>query len=1355
MLPLAAVAGAAGAAKTVANIAGKGLQAITGVSTDQVTDVMMKAIAFVANAVKLAIIVAIAIFLFRNPPRVGGPHNFQRKSLGEASEVFRTSISKFWYFYGDRMEEWWSGLVSRAASEPEARSALARTCDRWKERGKETVFKTLFLENNKSSSTSGNIGLDVRTDFYRYPGRSFDKDNDKDIILAAGSAGLDISDSDPMARWPILGKKTESGAFVKPELDFQAWFDLDYFDPVQVVDDAGSEAYEKKMRAVERHDLLVVALPEFVKTLYIENSIFRHIRIEDIESVLAHLEKKGVSLADPENLPEFMVRYGVKKADDACLEYAAGQLKETVRCLEERLLARLHRAVASNTVLAKSIARNADPDDLVDLESMNPENLAEAVLKISADKETALFYATRAVKGWRDAKAASETIASSVLAGNINTLEIKNFVRSSTVLFENAVTDLLSCMRLAESDETTDKNSMSIEYTAWHAAIDRFRAVEDDTYDVTLKQLQNIRETISKSGLKNCNVYRELYAQYANAVKCAVYVETYLDDAKMKWNVRYTNPLAAEHFYKTYFNDIVQAYWLKYKYKSVPRRDCTDCFEPYLSPLGNIYNVESVAEYSVRYWQSSKEGLIGQKLVDETKRKLSTSLRNSLRSCEFSAAFVRKILGEEFDGKGFYGGMNNRVWVYKMSHPLSTLVWSVQDEDWIEDEGVAVSMPFVWEGVARGDEVVVEDCVQGGSVIYSRYSSPEDGLNRFMTADERGNLSTSNKIMVNSLNFSGCMHGLSRQPHASTAGNVSEIANMGDPTELDGTMRKDSGRGELTETDMKEAAKGAGVVKEGFVAEPKEDYCYADQADAGAPDMSQAGLFQVIDITDPPDRMTLFSKRTVIVVSRSARADDPRYANKRLLVFGYDSTTEKNVPVLIDDTPQNRGRAMITFETMSLNTTGGAVFGFPDKDANGVYDYFLNQKAERQNVDKPLNLTSIWILIGVAVGGALVTALTLGAAGPLVAAGLTKMMITTVVAKSIAYASAAAAIAAGSMAISDKVNAKLMGVAKQTGALIQNVLNGGQVNPFVEDKFRYMLVLEKPGIWPEFSIVPYTAPSKTIGSDAPKKGSSSPAAEIVPRDYQSGASRVILIQAKDSNANSAAMLYPPIITEHTKDNFSRVGMPFYVYSPHKRMFLTPPGKGNGNPVWINAGADSTETSVIIVANNNSVVEADGTSLKLAKKNGNEKKQRFRRVYGSEVDAETDKTSMPFKLKADEEGGLFVAAEDSGNVSLKVADMASVWTYDGRVLKTVGSGSTAVALEYKDKRLQASKTIGGKLSQNFAIDAADCAEGLSYTESDVIAGKMPGVECVRPFYVYEMLPTDYTKKQRETMDEAPK
>ncbi len=53
------------------------------------------------------------------------------------------------------------------------------------------------------------------------------------------------------------------------------------------------------MRDVERHYLLVVALPEFVQTLYLENSVFRHVPIKDIDVLVAHLESKGLSLTDP------------------------------------------------------------------------------------------------------------------------------------------------------------------------------------------------------------------------------------------------------------------------------------------------------------------------------------------------------------------------------------------------------------------------------------------------------------------------------------------------------------------------------------------------------------------------------------------------------------------------------------------------------------------------------------------------------------------------------------------------------------------------------------------------------------------------------------------------------------------------------------------------------------------------------------------------------------------------------------------------------------------------------------------------------------------------------------------------
>lgn len=1128
-----------------------------------VSELIGKVVGFVANVVKLAVIVVVVVFLYRNPPRPAGPHNFQRKSLTEASEVFAACLKRFWRFYGERMEEWWSDMVSRATGgDREADRALTEMCDAWKERGRATVFNALFLDNNKPSEKSGDLKIDVRTAFYKYPGRSFRGHKDKNIRRAAGPDGvLDIAKNHPSVKWPSIGsestiltRKGTTAIVTKPDEDFMVWYDLDRFDPRQVVaaDDPGYnlDDYLKNMHAVERYDLMAVAIPAFVDTLYAENSVFRHVPVDDLDDVVAYVRDNGLEFESTGCVPEFLLRYGVKNADQSCLAAAAKRLSGAAERIDAFLLDRIHAAVSSNTALAKSVARGASPEALVDFGAVTKNDLACLIWSVTADKGTALYFAARALKGWGKAKTASEDIAKAIDAGNVNTLGLKQFVRESGALFESAMTDFMMCLRLAEDNPALDKDAMAAEYTLWHSALDLLRAVEDDTFDVTIAQLRALDGMGAGS---KCKSYRELYKQYVNAVKCGVYAESYMDDAKAKWNVRYTNPLAAEHFYKTYFSDIATAYWSKNDYETLPSRDCDDCFKPYLSDLGNIYNVESVSEYTRRFWQSKDSG-IGRELVLHTKRMLSSALRGSLVSCEFSTGFVRKILGEEFDGNGYYGGTTNKVWIYKMSHEGVDLYWNTDANTWTED-GEKVTMAYKWPSVNGGEEIVVEDCVQGGSAIYSRYCG-SDGFHRFVTADEKGVVETDNLFRVDAMDFSACMHGVSRQRVVRKA-TVPINRFMSDANMIDsGTFSAN---------------------KETFATEP-DDYCHApDGASADGP--GQDGLFQLIDVVDPPDRMTMGKKRKCVILSKGKRSADPRYKNKRLLVIGYDPTTKTNRLALIDDTPDNRGHALITLESASINTTGEAVIGFAVKK-NGHYPYFLDAKGERDDLLYPAKLTGLFILIGLVVAGIVLTALTAGAAGPVVAGFLVAKVVTITTSAAITATAGAAVLISGASIGVQQANAKkAFGVAIDTGLVISNQLTKPNdtsktvKNPFIDRNFRYMLVLETPGLWPEFSLVPYTKPSKTIGTDPPKKRKKETTGIVVPRDEKSGASRVLLIQAKEVTPSGKPQ-YPPMISQHGPDNFSRQATPYYIYSPAKGMFLTS-GKGK-HTLWIDGDKFSAD-----------------------------------------------------------------------------------------------------------------------------------------------------------------------------------
>eukprot|EP00873_Tetraselmis_striata_P033901 jgi/Tetstr1/454165/TSEL_041084.t1 len=1361
--------------------------------------IMGKVLSFITTAVQLVAVIVLIWVAVTTPLRAGGPHNFARDTTNSTAAAFRDMVARFWEFYGPEMDEWWRELVQ---GDP---GTAKEICDEWRDRGKHTVFNMIYQKANQSGSgvRVGDVGLNVLSGFYAYPGRDL-----------SGMDSLDVQTRDQLRidsgaqEWPSL---SPADAPADPAADFDLWFDYETFDPRQVIrhDDPlfDTARFIRNMQAVERHDLLMCALPRFVDTLHARHQIFRHIPIADITDTVRWIQDHGAGYESPELLPKFLLRLGVKHADSGCTRLAAERLRGAVDTIEGVLVHRVYAAVAGNTALAKSIARSVDMATLLNFEEVNECAMAERIISITAETGSALFHANRALRAFRGVQAASHRLADFMDSGYVNTLLIKQFVRSSSRTFENSISDLVECLHLANADGRPDRNALAAEYALWHGALDVLRAVEDDTLDETLVQLRTLTEDVGAEDnaiMRACGTsverrVRAMYHEYVNAVNCAVYMQGrwepeldrrghpvkpprrvyttlgYLEDAKQKFNTRYVNPLAAENFYATYFNDLFIAHWAKDTYDGgVPRADCKDCFKPHISPLGTVYNIESLREFTIRYWRS-RNG-VGESMFTSYKKSVRNALRGALLTCEFSAAFVRKLMGEEFDERGYYGGMSNRVHVYNVSMKSTDEVWSIRDDDWITLDEM-VTPVWVWEDVEHGIDIAFEDCSTGGTVLYTRYPSPDDDMIRYATADRYGRVHTDNLVFMGAMNFSLCSAGASHEKRKVEGDGLGRIRDIGNYTEVDGSGM--SPPGDMSEQDITDRARA--TTFETFAAEPKPasaatpappDYCYAsDFGGGGGPDV-QAGLFQVIDVEDPPDRMTIESERRVLLVSRSERDADPRYANRRLLVIGYDGDASSFGPVLIPDTPENRGRAVLKLTMRSLSTTGEAVLGFPTMDA-GYYPFFLDKDAARKSVKASFNRNT-WLAILVAglviAAAAVAIAVTAGGAAPIAAAaiggvsGLIAAGVTTsaVGAMNIAHNMRSGGALGKLKQLEDAGYARsAMEVMLDADQVKVNNLASGSSNPFEEKTMRYMLVLEKPGLWPEFSLVPYVRPTQTVGSDDPN--GADPDASIVPRDELSGASRVVFIPARDTNRNSTRLLYPPIITTHAKHNVTKKGTPFYIYAPHKRMFLSP----GDPPLWVNADGDPGRTSVQVRLKNTDLVfdiyrksSASGAKVQLFKNRGSDN-QMFRRLYEGDAPA-AQKHLLPFKLRvADDDRDRCVATvRDTDGMTLKQFTCANgdMWEHvDGRLRATAPDGG----FRYVEAVMKNNRPSGGlrwtavataAANQQFVIDPMnDCGGSLVYGEKDLIRGRLPGGGCVKPWYMYELSPRDMTADQRARVD----
>jgi hypothetical protein len=1345
------------------------------------TGVMDVAVRFLKTSLVLGILVVLVFavwFLVNYPPRPGGPHNFARGATNETAAAFRDMISRFWEFYGGDVEGWWSGLIR-----DDAKDALKEVCDEWRDRGAETVFNTIYLDTNRKPNVrKGDIGFDIQRGFYAYPDRDM---SGFDNISSDDKERLRIEPDD--GEWPLINRTVtlpkidasqKKEHAVDPAADFDLWFDYETFDPRQKVDHEDPqydlEHFLHSMLAVQRHQLLMCALPRFVETLHAKHTLFRHVPVSEIVETVEWIEEHGVDFKNPDKLPEFMLRLGVKRSDAGCVKTAAGRLRSSVERIDSLFVSRMHGTIAGNIELTKAIALSVDPSTLVDLNEVTACDLASRIECVKAEKNSALYFANQSIKTWRGVMSAAGRLADMMESGYVNVTIVTNFVASSSNAFENAMNDFLKCMVLADLSNNTSRTALSAEYALWHRALDVLRAIQDDTLNDALEQLEGLKQYLESKDnaiLRACGSDVEarataMYHEYVNAVNCAVYVQGkwkldsdgnrmyskgYLDDAKMKHNARYTNPIAAENFYATYFKDLYEAYWNKDTYEGgIPRLRCTDCFKPHVSPLGTVYDIESLKEYTIRFWQS--RGGIGKSLIDNYKRSVTSSLRNTLKDCEMSSSVSRKLLGSEFDGRGYYGGYgpdseatgyyggtSNRIHVYKVSMPGTKVVWSIADGDWITFEA-PVEPSWTWDKVAHGEDIVFEECHQGGTVIYTRYPAG-DSYHRFANSDKRGSLNTDNKFFMGAMNFSLCKAGGRRadaQPDAQDGGR--ELQGFGDYGDIDATSFSQPGY--ITEDDIAERARST-TYEEGFEAEPSAertaDYCYGGDWDdmSGAGD--QDGLFHVVDVEPPPERLVTDSERRVNIFSLGERLPEPQHALKKLLTLGYDRSTETFRPTLINDMPINRGRSVLTLTITALSTTSEVIIGFPTK-SQGYYPYFLNDECKRDSVQPPRNIKRhFWLFI-------------LPIFLPILA--MTGVGLMT------ALAALGTVAAVGTLPFMNVRTKQAVAVALETGQIIKNTISdqGNLRNPFSQKQFRYMLVLEKPGLWPEFTLVPYRKPTRTIGSDMPDNTKSVPEAKIVPRDHMSGASRVVLIPAKERAGQK--FVHPPIVTEHVADNFLRKGMPYYIFAPNKMMFLVPAKI----PYWVSSDGDPSDTPFWIRLQGTPFVwdvrkrsMNSGAMIDLHKKTDTKHdNQVFRRRYADDSASAWKKHNMAFKLSTHGQDMCVSKGKDDSLVQAMCASGVEWRHVAGRMVTSDGSYAQA---EKKRKggltgRLVLSRTQTDDGTQQFEIvPVHDCAAGtFEYGEKELISGVMPGLQCIKPWYLYEMSHKDMTEEQRKRVDE---
>lgn len=1299
-----------------------------------------------ALRVVLVGVVGIGLYiLYKTPPRSVNVHNFENKELNDTKSKAIAILSKFWEDYQTDFVLWWKNLIKEAGSEDgaEAKSKLNSVCVKWADRGSESVLNWIFVkaqDDVKPSNDPEKQFSDVRQMFYRFPGRKIN-----------GPLKSYIDDVEEDENWPTVEE-------LNPPDDMLVWFDKSEFDPVQKVL-LTNPKYDKtpffsNMEKIERFDLFCSALPTYIDHLSEKRGFLQYVPVDDLRSTIEFVKEHGKTYDNPESLPIFLFYVGLNDQDHGCMKHLHSKFEKFIVSFDCRL-----------ETLVKTVGEeNRDVHRELDMESCseNTKILDRVLEKTELTDKSVVYHAYNSAEAWRDAKDWLKNALTGLKAGTLYKSISDNTVGAVKPLFEKCISEMLEFLLKSDIIEYPNKEDFAREFTAWHRVMDALSMIGHPS-------IQKDFEFLKTTDISNPD---NEHSNYINAVNASVYVESYIDDAKSMLNTTHTNDTIKKLYYGILFKDIFEAHVSKYTYDGIPDRNATDKYEKHISAMGDVYDIESLAEYSVRYWQGI--GKVGHKMVENTRERIDTSLSSTLEDCGFPKDMLTALKrneggNERIDSrrnKGFFGGINNTLESYTVQQGVSRYIWYI-GKGWTSLES-SIMMPWMIKSTGSRS-LVFNPCGKSGTIIYSKYPY-NDGFHRYLSADRYGTIEwENNKFFVGDTNFDACTEGKARR--------LEKIVGEGDELGTEeitvfGELERIHGESiDVTENDLVSEAIDAKRMVEGFVPEPpdkdeEDEYC--ETSDIGTLDneVSTAGLFDVIDVVAPPAHRSVGSKRQVIILSRSERSDDPRYTNKKLLCIGFDDKIQENRPVLIEDTPENRARAVLELSSDSINITGNAVLG-AYIDIDGRYPMFLRDDGLVKSVNPRKNLLAVWILLGVVLAGALAAAVTFGFGAPAIyTLGLPSIMgggislSSTAVALGVTGASAVALATVGGVQ-AQKLVQDIGDIDIDANGVLKNSLIDSGENPFHEDKNRWMLVLMKSGLYPEFDLVPYSKPSSTLGSKPTNNADDSQEAETVFRDKTEGSTRVVFLPANETATNSTAREFPYMYTEHSKSNMARGAYPFYIYAPNKRMFLVPPettGKQK-KAVWIPSYSRAQDITVLI------------QSLHTDRVLGIRRKT-FKSMQGVDLYRKTEDESQQWKMQMDQSDNTYIILSaknedlclgaDNGSKEIAIHDKNLVptkWAFVDGKLKHVDTGlylTVGKTLQSNTRSLHLAPLNNTGRFQMWSTEAlSSCSSGKLFKKVDMLQGKSPADQCIKPWYVYQLSDADLTKSAMENIDEAMK
>jgi hypothetical protein len=506
---------------------------------------------------------------------------------------------------------------------------------------------------------------------------------------------------------------TKASAY--PALDFLSQDELDTcmrawafrsvedggFGPVKVI---GSDPTDvRDLKRVERFDLFLAVLPEFARHSRRKHAFFQYAKYHQVPRAVEWVKasapvsgggrggaKKDSPSWDPHTDPSLSTTAEASKRRDICdgpwialklafhrrhwagLEAGAAWIESARDYVGKSLRSRVHEAVSNSSHLVQALLEVGSrgggclSDGPGGGDFPSPDKLFSAVrANVGAYSRTAMAPVADAFFRWSQLESAATEMASDVrraaeisksggdgpglAAARLTNDDLLAFTVRSLSMFDDCMMSMSTAISSALPEgELIGPAPANEERSRWNRMLDLitpdpgvelgYRSLEDFAAGPVGSSLADMGATEGKTECKR------RFGAYLRLLNAAAYAERYVEAARGNINRLHMSKEVAKKFWSVFFCDITRAYISKTR----PRGSE---MVPHVSELGTVYDVESIAEYTVEFWTNFP------KMMRDMRSLFSKLFQQSMASCSGLFGWTKKAT-LELDDAGFAGSVH-------------------------------------------------------------------------------------------------------------------------------------------------------------------------------------------------------------------------------------------------------------------------------------------------------------------------------------------------------------------------------------------------------------------------------------------------------------------------------------------------------------------------------------------------------------------------------------------------------------------------------------------------------------------------------------------------------------------------